>query len=546
MIVQPQSSLHRFRNSKNPQAVADWGCILAPRGLPGVAALKRCAGPSETPTWTRGICAEAWENALVVECQKCGTRFQLDAARIPDDGIRVRCSRCKNAFYLQHPSQSQADAVEAVVEEAVAHEQVAPPGTTQDLPISQQSDPQEMSAGSISEVEFADADDEDDWEFNEELPEYDDELEPAPDDFVASDFNNDSQEVGSIDLEHDRSLTSDPGLSQSDPAEVSAVVSDSGEMGAEDLLASSMSVEGMEATGQAPLADVVQPDSGMACVREDAFGSPDDFSNLIGEETPAPVATPVASQDEVSEDPEDWDFFGDSDSERPAAAAAAQGAQGPMTDLVATTAAAQDQAPSAEAQVPGGWKGLEGDRPVSGLAGVASALAWVACLGLLTAGVYLGVVGSIDRSVSAPAFVGVGEMRAANIRGQFLETERAGILYVVTGDLVNPGNAARAVDYTLLVTLLGRDGRELDSPPAFAGREVEFDSLREMSIAELQESRLSASRSLAIMEIGPGESAGFVAAFVAMPEAASHFKIRAVTAGPPALAGEATRSGDPQ
>jgi hypothetical protein len=142
--------------------------------------------------------------------------------------------------------------------------------------------------------------------------------------------------------------------------------------------------------------------------------------------------------------------------------------------------------------------------------------------------------------------VGVGEMRAANIRGQFLETERAGILYVVTGDLVNPGNAARAVDYTLLVTLLGRDGRELDSPPAFAGREVEFDSLREMSIAELQESRLSASRSLAIMEIGPGESAGFVAAFVAMPEAASHVKIRAVTAGPPALAGVATRSGDPQ
>ena len=61
------------------------------------------------------------ETVLVVECGKCGTRFQLDSSRIPDSGIRVRCSRCKHAFHLQPPAQSQAAAVDAVVEEAIEH-----------------------------------------------------------------------------------------------------------------------------------------------------------------------------------------------------------------------------------------------------------------------------------------------------------------------------------------------------------------------------------------------------------------------------------------
>ncbi|MBW2233204.1 MAG: zinc-ribbon domain-containing protein, partial [Deltaproteobacteria bacterium] len=40
---------------------------------------------------------------MIVTCTNCDTSFQLDDARVPNQGIRVRCSRCKEAFFLQHP-----------------------------------------------------------------------------------------------------------------------------------------------------------------------------------------------------------------------------------------------------------------------------------------------------------------------------------------------------------------------------------------------------------------------------------------------------------
>ena len=506
------------------------------------------------------MCTEAGENALVVECKKCGTRFQLDSARIPDDGIRVRCSRCKNAFFLQHPSQSQVNAVEAVVEEAVAHEGLAPPGSTQDLPIAPQLETPATSVASDDKDEFGDYEDDDNWEFNEDPPELDED-EPAEDDpedefsedevsevglaggensgeFDASDFEDDFQDVGSIDLDHDRSFTTDPEASASIAASSfeseeapAGTLSNSMEMGADDLIASNMSIE----TPPPPVPAAVeieeasQPELGIAGAREEAFGSVDDFSNLIDSDEP-PAATPAASQVEISDNPEEWDFFGDAD----AKASGAMSAEPPApTNTLPETATSAEHTQPVEREAPNDWKRIDGHRPASGIVAIASALAWVAILGLLAAGVFLGITGSVDRSVSAPAFVSVGEMRVANIRGQFLETARAGTLYVVTGDLVNPGNAARALHHTVYVNLLGADGRVLDAPPAFAGRDVALKLLREMTVDELQESQLIASQALAMQEIGPGQSATFTAAFVALPEEASHFQIRTVKSEPP-------------
>lgn len=477
---------------------------------------------------------------MVVECKKCGTRFQLDTARIPDDGIRVRCSRCKNAFFLQHPSQSQVNAVEAVVEGTIADAGMATPGSTQDLPIASKSDSGASSASSTDADEFAGSEDEDDWEFNEELPDLDDDDDDdndaseadfgqgsGVDDGLDPDYDQDSHDVGSIDLDHDRSFTTDSEDVYSNPsggdesAEAQSSDLDPMEMTSNDLVPSSMSVEPPPAP---PPAQAQPAEPGVASAREEAFGSADDFSNLMDPDELPPVATPVASPDEVSENPEEWDFFGDADTSPSSMPAGPS----PTTQAAPDSTKAARSKPQAEAQIPGDWKGLEGDKPMSGIAGVATGLAWVVFYALVAAGVYFGVTESVDRSVSAPAFVSVGEMRAANIRGQFLETARAGTLYVVTGDVVNPGNVARALNHTVYVHLLGEDGHVLDTPPAFAGRDVELDRFREMTLDELEASQLIASRSLAFQEIGPGQSASFAAAFVALPEDASHFQIRSV------------------
>ena len=40
---------------------------------------------------------------VVVVCTRCATQFQFDESRLPLAGAKVRCSRCREAFFLAHP-----------------------------------------------------------------------------------------------------------------------------------------------------------------------------------------------------------------------------------------------------------------------------------------------------------------------------------------------------------------------------------------------------------------------------------------------------------
>lgn len=51
---------------------------------------------------------------MIVRCERCETRFKLDESRIPARGARVRCSRCKHAFFVTPPGAAPADVVHAV------------------------------------------------------------------------------------------------------------------------------------------------------------------------------------------------------------------------------------------------------------------------------------------------------------------------------------------------------------------------------------------------------------------------------------------------
>jgi predicted Zn finger-like uncharacterized protein len=100
---------------------------------------------------------------LVIACERCSTRFHLDEGRIPAGGARVRCSRCKHAFFVAGPGASSDDAVHAVAADAAAHAARAPEATE---------DPPEAPAVRVSgRTPSAREDEESDWQFN---------LDPAP------------------------------------------------------------------------------------------------------------------------------------------------------------------------------------------------------------------------------------------------------------------------------------------------------------------------------------------------------------------------------
>jgi predicted Zn finger-like uncharacterized protein len=47
---------------------------------------------------------------VIVTCERCATQFQLDDSRVPKEGVRVRCSRCKHAFEVHLPGTAPAAA----------------------------------------------------------------------------------------------------------------------------------------------------------------------------------------------------------------------------------------------------------------------------------------------------------------------------------------------------------------------------------------------------------------------------------------------------
>ena len=115
---------------------------------------------------------------MIVICEHCETRFKLDEGRIPPEGTRVRCSRCKHAFFLPAPGGDEPDLLDELVRQTAA-EPLRAPQPTEDLsgglppsrPAAADSPRQQPpieSAPSASPWEIEG--NESDWEFSDHVP----------------------------------------------------------------------------------------------------------------------------------------------------------------------------------------------------------------------------------------------------------------------------------------------------------------------------------------------------------------------------------------
>lgn len=111
---------------------------------------------------------------MIITCEKCDTRFQLDDARIPDDGVKVRCSRCKHAFFVKRTDLDEGSDERAVADLAGEALGGPPPDTpTQNLESALDDTRTALLGNSGGElgprpVGAADGDEESDWQFNED------------------------------------------------------------------------------------------------------------------------------------------------------------------------------------------------------------------------------------------------------------------------------------------------------------------------------------------------------------------------------------------
>ena len=50
--------------------------------------------------------------AMIIQCERCQTKFRLDDERVPEKGVKVRCSKCQHTFVIEKPLTPGMEPVE--------------------------------------------------------------------------------------------------------------------------------------------------------------------------------------------------------------------------------------------------------------------------------------------------------------------------------------------------------------------------------------------------------------------------------------------------
>lgn len=439
---------------------------------------------------------------MVIACQKCRTRFQLDEARIPAKGARVRCSRCKHAFLVLPPGD-QDETVHRIAAEAAASpgaRQV--PEATADLP--PRGEPRAGRGGPGEESE-------DDWQFNIEPP---------------GDAGGDAPLAAAPD---------DPAPEVRDAAAPAAGPEEQAAPGDLDSL---FELGGLSDPQDPAVADAEITDSDPT-----AFGTAEGDADLAG---PADVAATAGNAD-------GWELAPEEDeaapvrapSAPPRAAARPARASSEAAGSAAATAPARERsaAPSATAVRIGGARetGARSAQPQP-LGRAAAAAGWAAAAAIFA----VGLLGALRPAPAArelpPATVGALELGA--LRARYLDNYWSGPVLVIQGELRNPGSGPAFLGGAPQARLTETPGAA--APPAWLGAALHDSALRERDPRELAAALEHSARQLAARPLRPGEALAVQAVFEAPPPLAGGLRVELVPATTPTRADAAPGGAAPE
>lgn len=404
---------------------------------------------------------------MIVTCEQCSTQFQLNDAKVPARGIRVRCSRCKHAFLVQPAGLSPADRIQQAAEEAISDAGSSVPGVTKDLP-----------GGS----EANDGGGEPDWQFNHDFGRSDDADEASGGRRVEARAAIDDLLGSGRDAGPTREFARDP---VPDLAEGSTPELDDGSQ--LDLAYGPTPDLADRATSDSPplsgMGETVAPEAASATALSD-----DDPASPDGSK-PTPLVIGSVFSPLASTTPEDLEG-GDATAARLAAASLDMDA-----DSKATI-----------------W-----------LRRIAGGCGWIAAVGLIGATLYGSLSPRAAESAATLLSQSFDGMEAESIEGRWIENMLAGPMYVVSGTLRGTGRGPVAA--RLEVRLLDERGKELDVRPAPMGPALAGRALREQDPAVLTEAHGRAAQRLTRVPLAPGARRRVQALFVDPPPAAVAFRL---------------------
>ncbi len=417
---------------------------------------------------------------MIVTCEQCATQFQLDDSKVPMGGVRVRCSRCKHAFFIEPAgAEIPQSPLDRATQEALDEHAPPAPEASEDL------------AGT-------DADAGSDFEAANDGADTSDTFDASSSDAGSSDERSSDD---SFSDESDWEFNEDRFRGETLGAEEPAEAQDAAREAIDDLLDSR---KAPRASGARASGEIASP--------------------------PAAIPSVADAEDEDLGSPESWDLLaGD------ALPSLAPASVEPATDAqqVAPRALKPSMAASAARPVVEEWiDPSEPSRLLAWIARSGHAAGWGVTIALfaLVAFATLGP-GRASEAVPAVGSLPLSQLEAQGVVGRWVENAVAGPLFVVSGRLVNPTSTARPLGALAGVRLLDETGARLAGEAAAIGPVFEARELREAEPSSLRARQLEGGRMLATMTIEPGQSLAFEAVLAAVPAAASRFLLEPIPQG---------------
>lgn len=433
---------------------------------------------------------------MIVTCQKCATQFHLDDAKVPESGIRVRCSRCKFAFTVESPEQSSIDHGASIAHDTLATGAVGTPDES-----------------------------ESDWQFSEDIAGGGglsaNGLDiPAPDAAAAAvdDLLGSVAQVRAPDAEEEPEPENPfDGLNGRDAF---------GDSGGGDLSGPELdldeppAIDGLELdadpTAQAP--DGAHDDLSIAT---EAIGDSAEIGFLDERAGDEPGTFPEGEP--AAENPFADGIFDDLDdsmSGTPFAPAVER-----STETETTSAVRASGGPNVEAFD----VDVETHAANVWIARARAGLGWSLTISLCAAALFVGLVPRTPNASSESVPLSIAGFEAQAVRGNWIDNAAAGPIYVISGSL-RAASSVPPAGVELRIRLLDGHGAPIPGESAAVGPPIPEGRLREASPRDLRERQELGARQFMRQKLAPGERRPFHAVFAGVAPAAAAFEFQAVEA----------------
>jgi predicted Zn finger-like uncharacterized protein len=445
---------------------------------------------------------------VFVSCDHCFAEYELDDAKIPAGGARLRCKNCDQTFVIVPSETSDLQSAGDLAHDALAAE----------VPDEADLDPERGSAleenfdldgdserGSSVEEDF-DPDGESDWEFNDQVensePEVDEEASESAfeqdgdwvDLSAAEDVVDDLLESSGA-IETDAAAAVDDLLGEIDTDAAAAVDDPLGEV---DTADSQLGESGGDLTSG----------SEFPSKRLD-LGDAEAFDGSGGD--------PATDGGNSFDDPSKWDLF-DQPAEIDASAASA-GLESPPVSAARDGARAEPRVELSVAMADNVRATARWTDRISEIVG------WGVVILMMITALVAGLTSkSSDARAPAGSWSGAG-FEADQIVGRWVDNAIAGSIYVVSGRIRGAPGSDRASQKSLGIRLFDTAGREIDRAPIPLGPAVPERILRESSPAKLD--AFQARRAGRIAAVST-RWVSFEAVLTDLPRFAGRFELQAL------------------